>query len=385
MSFSLRGSGFFFRKSKELLNIIAGNKRSVATSVSTVSLRNVIKLSLYGAGIGTVIGGTYSIYKLNKPRGHILNRETNLPLLEEAPNGTVSRKVQIANDQSGLKLTLYQYQTCPFCCKVRAFLDYYGISYDVVEVDPVLRQSIKWSTYKKVPILLAQVNNGYQIFQDSSMIVSALSSYIRESGRELQDITKSYPQISFLDENGTTKNEIMNRYFLMLDQPELKGLNTKEVNEERKWRKWADDVLVHTLSPNVYRTLDEAVQSFTWFSQVGEWDRHFPAWERYFIVYVGAFAMWMIGKRLKARHNLKENVRISLYDECNYFARAVKEKGTPFMGGGHPNLADLAVYGILSSIEGCAAFQDALNSSNIKSWYFRMKTVVNEHEGSQFV
>lgn len=72
-------------------------------------------------------------------------------------------KIRIPGDSSGLKLTLYQYQTCPFCCKVRAFLDYYGISYDVVEVDPVLRQSIKWSMYKKVPILVAKLENGYQV------------------------------------------------------------------------------------------------------------------------------------------------------------------------------------------------------------------------------
>lgn len=66
-------------------------------------------------------------------------------------------------DQSGLKLVLYQYQTCPFCCKVRAFLDYYGISYDIVEVDPVLRQAVGWSEYKKVPILVAEVEKGYQV------------------------------------------------------------------------------------------------------------------------------------------------------------------------------------------------------------------------------
>lgn len=66
-------------------------------------------------------------------------------------------------DHSNLKLTLFQYQTCPFCCKVRAFLDYYGVSYDVVEVDPVLRQSIKWSEYKKVPILVAKTPTGYQV------------------------------------------------------------------------------------------------------------------------------------------------------------------------------------------------------------------------------
>lgn len=58
---------------------------------------------------------------------------------------------------------LYQYQTCPFCCKVRAFLDYHGISYDIVEVDPVLRQAVRWSEYKKVPILLAKLENGYQV------------------------------------------------------------------------------------------------------------------------------------------------------------------------------------------------------------------------------
>lgn len=55
---------------------------------------------------------------------------------------------------AGMKLTLYQYKTCPFCSKVRAFLDYYGLPYEIVEVNPVMRQEIKWSTYRKVPILM---------------------------------------------------------------------------------------------------------------------------------------------------------------------------------------------------------------------------------------
>lgn len=61
---------------------------------------------------------------------------------------------QIINhlDRSNLDIRLYQYETCPFCCKVkyfnilknkyslqvRAFLDYYGFSYEAVEVNPVL-------------------------------------------------------------------------------------------------------------------------------------------------------------------------------------------------------------------------------------------------------
>lgn len=54
-------------------------------------------------------------------------------------------------DKTGLNLRLYQYQTCPYCCKVRAFLDYYGFSYEVVEVNPVTKSQIKFSKdYKKV-------------------------------------------------------------------------------------------------------------------------------------------------------------------------------------------------------------------------------------------
>lgn len=55
-----------------------------------------------------------------------------------------------------LQLTLYQYKTCPFCSKVRAFLDFHALPYQVVEVNPVRRAEIKFSSYRKVPILLAQ-------------------------------------------------------------------------------------------------------------------------------------------------------------------------------------------------------------------------------------
>lgn len=57
---------------------------------------------------------------------------------------------------SRLQLTLYQYKTCPFCSKVRAFLDFHALPYEVVEVNPVRRTEIKFSSYRKVPILVAQ-------------------------------------------------------------------------------------------------------------------------------------------------------------------------------------------------------------------------------------
>lgn len=35
-----------------------------------------------------------------------------------------------------------------------AFLDYYDVPYKVVEVNPLSKKEIKWSDYKKVPILM---------------------------------------------------------------------------------------------------------------------------------------------------------------------------------------------------------------------------------------
>lgn len=101
--------------------------------------------------------------------------------------------------------------------QVRVFLDYYGISYDVVEVDPVLRKEIGWSSYKKVPILLAKVEEGYQPLNDSTMIVSLLSSYLHDPSHKLEELANYYPNIGMHDEQGNFKYEIINKYFLMFN------------------------------------------------------------------------------------------------------------------------------------------------------------------------
>jgi len=109
--------------------------------------------------------------------------------------------------------------------------------------------------------------------------------------------------------------------------------------------------------------------------KVGEWEKNFSGWERSLVIYVGAAAMWLVGKKLQKRHNLKPDVRRSLYEESDYWMASIKKKKNgPFMGGEKPNLGDLAVYGVLSSIEGCEAFRDLdTNSAIIKDWYRKIQ------------
>ncbi|KAL0279772.1 UNVERIFIED_CONTAM: hypothetical protein PYX00_001258 [Menopon gallinae] len=337
-------------------------------------------------GAGALVGSGYAWYSTGLKAAELEVAQMNEAvyidhtILPKLPDIPISRHVK-NKDETNLKLTLFQYPTCPFCCKVRAFLDYYGISYDVVEVDPVLRQQTKWTTYKKVPILLVKTDEGYQQLNDSTMIISALTSFLHDKKMQLSEILDFYPVIEYKNQKGEKKTDVLNRYFLMFQESVPKGKMYESVKTERQWREWADDVLVHTLSPNVYRTPSESLQAFTWFSEVGEWDRLFPAWERAVIVYVGAAAMWIVGKMLRKRHHLKDDVRESLYDECRKWMKAVKTNGTTFLGGNSPNLADLAVYGVLSSIEGCNAFKDLLKNTSIGNWYYPMKESVSKHNG----
>lgn len=358
---------------KVILPSIKDNVYLSKIFVSTKSRlpKSTSKLTLVSASIGVLLGagyGGYTHYKVNVKRKTALI-EDDYAFLKEAPEYHAHYRVINEGDTSNLQLTLFQYRTCPFCCKVRAYLDSRGISYDIVEVDAVLRQAIKWSGYKKVPILLAKVDGGYQQLLDSTTIISALETYMHDRTLSLREIVKFYPVTKYINESGVETTEIANKYFIMHNAPVPDEKEKAAEVEERAWREWADRVLVNTLSPNVYRTPQEALETFQWFEQVGGWREFFPAWECYLMVYVGAAAMFMISKRLKKRHNIKENARESLYDAVNDWLSAIKKKGTPFLGGDKPNIADITVFGVLSSIEGCTAFQDLKENTAINTWY----------------
>uniref|UniRef100_A0A1A8EPB5 Prostaglandin E synthase 2-like n=1 Tax=Nothobranchius korthausae TaxID=1143690 RepID=A0A1A8EPB5_9TELE len=275
----------------------------------------------------------------------------------------------------GLKLTLYQYKTCPFCSKVRAFLDYYGLEYDIVEVNPVMRQEIKWSSYRKVPILMV---DGELQLNDSSVIISSIRTVMINKEKKMSDIVSCYPEMKSLNERGKEVMEYNNKYWLMLSEAETGALYPEKgmQKEEMKWRQWADDWLVHLISPNVYRTTGEALASFDYIVREGK----FGTVEGFFAKYVGAAAMFIISKRLKSRHNLQDDVRQDLYKAVNDWVAAVG-KSRKFMGGDQPNLADLAVFGVLRVMEGLEAFDDMMKNTKVKFWYRSMERATLNHEG----
>ncbi|XP_032904497.1 prostaglandin E synthase 2 [Amblyraja radiata] len=309
-------------------------------------------------GFAFVLGGTLGLYQTVR---HYARQHQ-------------AQQQHTKDSRAGLSLTLYQYKTCPFCSKVRAFLDFHSLPYEIVEVNPILRKEIKFSSYRKVPILIGENGEKVQI-NDSSVIISAIKTYLVSRDRNLHQVISFYPELKSKNEKGKEITEYSNKYWVMLeDQDEQQFYPNKEIRkEEIQWRRWVDDWLVHLISPNVYRTPGEALESFNYIVREGK----FGVVEGFFAKYVGAAAMFFVSKRLKSRHNLHEDVRLDLYKAVDQWVAAVG-KHRPFMGGNVPNLADLAVYGVLRVMEDLEAFGDMMANTKIKPWYQRMEENVQK-------
>ncbi|XP_071733009.1 uncharacterized protein [Rutidosis leptorrhynchoides] len=237
-------------------------------------------------------------------------------------------KEPVKSDLVPKEVVLYQYESCPFCNKVKAFLDYYDVPYKVVEVNPLSKKEIKWSDYKKVPILMVDG----EPLQDSSAIIDQL------------------------------RNKL---------SPVKSASMVNDDDEEKKWRRWVDDHLVHMLSPNIYRNTSEALESFDYITSNG----NFSYTEKYTVKYAGAAAMYFVSKKLKKKYNITDE-RAALYEAAETWVDALN--GREFLGGSKPNLADLAVFGVLRPIRYLKSGKDMVEHTRIGEWYTRMEHVVGE-------
>ncbi|KAI3725495.1 hypothetical protein L1987_65285 [Smallanthus sonchifolius] len=231
-----------------------------------------------------------------------------------------SNKNYVPND-----VVLYQYQACPFCNKVKAFLEYYDIPYKIVEVNPINKKEIKWSDYRKVPILMV---DGEQMVNSSDII------------------DKIYKRM----------------------HPD----SVSEDAETQKWCRWVDDHLVHVLSPNIYRSPAEALESFDYITTNG----NFSFTERLVVKYGGAAAMYFVSKKLKKRHNITDE-RGALYEAADTWVNALN--GRQYLGGSEPNLADLSVFGVLRPIRYLKSGKDMVENTRIGEWFTRMENQMKPH------
>ena len=214
---------------------------------------------------------------------------------------------------------LYQYKICPFCHRVKAYLDYLKIDYDTVEVNPLTKSEIKFSKdHKKVPIA----------------IIDGMT--INESGAIIQQITEKY-----------AKGKLPDSFFV----------------DSEQWLEWSEKKLAVMLYPNITRSFDESWECFGYADDVHQWS----AFQRMLVRASGPAAMYFANGRIKKKYNIVDE-RKELKEVLDVWTTALGNK--KFLHGNELSLSDLMVFGTLRAIRDFQTFREVMaENTTLKTWF----------------
>jgi len=296
--------------------------------------------TMFSARLGVAaFGGTSAAAVL------VFSSQYNTASADKAP---ASAAVRAAAMGKLPELTLYQYDPCPFCCKVKAFLDANDVPYKCVEVDPVWKKQLAFSVgYQKVPVLMV----GDEQVNDSDNIIDTLTDRLKL--KEGGDTTATPPTTAATD--------------LITIDP------SSGEEGERKWRNWVNNSLVHLLTVNIYGSVSESYQAFEYISQAGA----FTDTERMLTKHVGALSMRGVSMLIARKHQIQKPREELLAAAKEWVDTAVGDK--EFHGGGKADLADLAVFGVVKAIEGLETWSYVMvHADGMSPWYRRMQREVGD-------
>lgn len=212
-------------------------------------------------------------------------------------------------------LTLYQFQSCPFCGKVRAFLNVAKIPHDIVEVTPFKMKELDFTDHKKVPVL----RDGEKVVVESAAIVR----YLNETYAHLQ----ADPQ-------------------------------------DTEWAGWVDNTLVHYLPPLIHPGIRTSFRNLG--KVMGE--KSGNSVRQFFVRLVGSLVMPRVAVKMKVKHNIHD-AEAEFHAAIDHWVNKGLA-GKAFFGGETASLVDTSVYGVLSSTAGMGIIERASSHNpDFGQWY----------------
>jgi len=235
------------------------------------------------------------------------------------PSSGVQKKLVPERVVDGLP-TIYCFETCPFCFKVKALLGSRGIKYSKVEVDPTFKTQLKWSDWEKVPIFVDV--DGTQV-NDSNYILHYIDS----------NDSESFPKLG-------------------------------EDPEQDRWMDFSNQILGKSIVAVIYTSYRTSVQALDYVTRVDK----FSFGSRLINKWLGGFIMRMVGKSRAKMFDRQP--RENLQYQLDVMSEAIRGE---FFGKDEPNGADYANFGILRSMQGLNGFDIVENHNVVSGWYRRMQ------------
>jgi microsomal prostaglandin-E synthase 2 len=234
-------------------------------------------------------------------------------------------------------VTLYQFELCPYCHKVKAGLEAKGIAYEKVDVHPRTKKELPplpEGTARKVPV----IRIGDDVVQESNAILDALEVHFPDA-----------PALMPTDPSQREKCEAIAR--------------------------WVDDDLVQILPTVIYGTWWEAAKS----AQVMARTTNLGRIENLMVRGGGALVMHQVARRIiKKRGGRRPE---AMLDEALDRIEAWLGED-PFLCGEAVSRADVTVHGAMTCVRDFDVFDEMMKRPSIASWYGR---VASQRAGGEAV
>jgi len=231
-------------------------------------------------------------------------------------------------------VTLYQFELCPYCHKVRAGLELKGLTYRKVEVNPMNKKELPRlpeGAPRKVPVL----DVGGELIWDSTVI------------------------LGYLDERFPGPLRFL---------PEDPALRVRAEQVES----WVDDALTFALPTVIYGTWGEAVKA----AQVTARTSNFGLLQNLMVRAGGSVVMHEVSKRILKKRGQTDG-RAWLSRELDQLEDWLGVQ--PFVCGDNLTLADVATHGALTCIQEFPAFAEMMSRPRLATWYARVAALRAQH------
>ena len=228
-----------------------------------------------------------------------------------------------------MMMTLYQFELCPYCHKVKAGLELKGLPHRRVEVNPLNKSEVKHfpeaaNGKTKVPIL----EFGDEFRRESSEILRWLDE-VAPGDRSL------VPSV----ESAARAEEIVT---------------------------WVDEDLIKILPTVLYGTWSESIRAAKLTAKTSNFSRI----DNLKVSMFGSVVMKMIAKRiLKKRGGGKTGPEL-FETQLDQLEAYIGDDN--FLCGDQPNVADAGVHGALTCVKEFPAFERVQARPRIMAWYDRV-------------
>jgi microsomal prostaglandin-E synthase 2 len=234
-------------------------------------------------------------------------------------------------------LTLYQFELCPFCHKVRAGLELKGLPYRKVEVNPM--------TKKELPALPADAPRKVPVLQSGT-----------------DTVADSTAILTFLDEKFPGKVGF---------RPADDAAHKKAAEIEE----WVDSELIYALPTVIYGTWGEALKA----AQVTARSSNFGWLQNLGVRAGGSLIMHQVAKRLLQKRG-KTDAHRWVHESIDQFEQWLGDR--PFVTGSELSVADVAMHGALSCVKSFPVYAEIMQRTKVAGWFDRVHAMRERNRAS---